>query len=52
MVAGYFQANIANPKILVMAIMLITSVVAGIFSAGPAGSSNDADYHSALQWSA
>lgn len=36
MVAGYLQANIANPKILVMAIMLITSVVAGIFSAGPA----------------
>ena len=34
--AGYLQANIANPKILVMAIMLITSVVAGIFSAGPA----------------
>ena len=36
MVAAYLQANIANPKILVMAIMLITSVVAGIFSAGPA----------------
>jgi citrate transporter len=36
MVATYLQANIANPKLLVMAIMLITSVVAGIFSAGPA----------------
>ena len=36
MVAAYLQANIANPKLLVMAIMLITSVVAGIFSAGPA----------------
>lgn len=36
MVAAYLQSNIANPKLLVMAIMLITSVVAGIFSAGPA----------------
>ena len=35
-VAGYMQANIADPKLLVMAIMLITSIVAGIFSAGPA----------------
>lgn len=35
-VAAYLQANIANPKLLVMAIMIITSVVAGIFSAGPA----------------
>ena len=35
-VAAYLQANIANPKFLVLAIMLITSVVAGIFSAGPA----------------
>ena len=31
--AAYLQANIANPKLLVMAIMIITSVVAGIFSA-------------------
>lgn len=36
MLAGYLQANIANPKLLVMAIMIITSLVAGIFSAGPA----------------
>lgn len=36
MVAAYLQANIENPKLLVLAIMLITSVVAGIFSAGPA----------------
>lgn len=35
-VAAYLQANITNPKLLVMAIMIITSVVAGIFSAGPA----------------
>lgn len=34
--AGYLQENIANPKLLVMAIMPITSLVAGIFSAGPA----------------
>lgn len=36
MIAEYLQANIDNPKLLVMAIMLITSIVAGIFSAGPA----------------
>jgi len=36
MLAAYFQANISNPKLLVMAIMIITSIVAGIFSAGPA----------------
>lgn len=36
MLAGYLQVNIANPKILVMVIMIITSLVAGIFSAGPA----------------
>ena len=35
-IAGCMQANIADPKLLVMAIMLITSIVAGIFSAGPA----------------
>lgn len=36
LVAHYLQSNIENPKLLVMAIMLITSAVAGIFSAGPA----------------
>ena len=36
MLAAFLQANITNPKLLVMAIMLITSLVAGIFSAGPA----------------
>ena len=36
LVAAYLQTNITDPKLLVMAIMLITSVVAGIFSAGPA----------------
>ena len=36
MIAAFLQANIANPKLLVMVIMLITSIVAGIFSAGPA----------------
>ena len=35
-VADYLQANIHNPKLLVMAIMGITSLVAGVFSAGPA----------------
>lgn len=36
MLAAYLQSNIESPKLLVMAIMLITSLVAGIFSAGPA----------------
>lgn len=36
LVAQYLQNNISNPKLLVMAIMVITSVVAGVFSAGPA----------------
>ena len=36
LVAAYLQSNIHNPKLLVMAIMVITSLVAGIFSAGPA----------------
>lgn len=36
MLAAYLQNNIANPKLLVMVIMIITSLVAGIFSAGPA----------------
>lgn len=35
-VALYLQNNINNPKLLVMAIMIITSIVAGVFSAGPA----------------
>lgn len=34
--ASLLQSNIENPKLLVMAIMLITSIVAGVFSAGPA----------------
>lgn len=36
LVAAYLQNNIDNPKLLVMAIMVITSLVAGAFSAGPA----------------
>ena len=36
LVAAYLQANIHNPKLLVMVIMVITSLVAGVFSAGPA----------------
>lgn len=36
LVAAYLQSNISNPKLLVMAIMVITSLVAGVFSAGPA----------------
>ncbi len=36
LVAAYLQSNIQNPKLLVMAIMVITSFVAGVFSAGPA----------------
>ena len=35
-IAHFLQSNISNPKLLVMAIMVITSLVAGIFSAGPA----------------
>ena len=34
--AQYLQANIAQPKLLLLVIMLITSIVSGIFSAGPA----------------
>lgn len=34
--AVFLQTNIHNPKLLVMVLMLITSVVAGVFSAGPA----------------
>ena len=36
MVANYLQTHISNPKLLIIAIMLITSVIAGVFSAGPA----------------
>ena len=36
LLAEYLQNNISNPKLLVMAIMVITSLVAGVFSAGPA----------------
>lgn len=36
LLAAYLQNNIQNPKLLVMAIMMITSIVAGVFSAGPA----------------
>lgn len=36
LLAAYLQSNIQNPKLLVMAIMIITSIVSGVFSAGPA----------------
>ena len=36
LMAEYLQSNIGDPKLLVMAIMVITSLVAGVFSAGPA----------------
>lgn len=36
LVAAYLQNNISNPKLLAMAIMVITSLIAGVFSAGPA----------------
>ena len=36
LLAGGLQAGISDPKLLVMAIMLITSLVSGLFSAGPA----------------
>lgn len=36
LLAAYLQNNISNPKLLVMSIMVITSLVAGVFSAGPA----------------
>ena len=35
-VAAYLQGSIHNPKLLVMAVMVITSLVSGVFSAGPA----------------
>ena len=34
--AEYLQDNISNPKLLIMVIMVITSLLAGVFSAGPA----------------
>ena len=34
--AAYLQRSIRDPKLLVLTIMLITSLVAGVFSAGPA----------------
>lgn len=36
MVAAYMESNITNPKLLVIAIMILTSLVSGIFSAYPA----------------
>ncbi len=36
LLADFLQGRISNQKILVMVIMLITSLIAGIFSAGPA----------------
>lgn len=36
LVAAFLQSNIHDSKLLVMAIMIITSIVAGVFSAGPA----------------
>jgi len=36
MFAQYLQANIPQPKVLLLVIMFITSIVAGVFSAGPA----------------
>jgi Na+/H+ antiporter NhaD/arsenite permease-like protein len=34
--AEYLQANVSDPKMLVISIMLITAIASGIFSAGPA----------------
>ena len=36
LLADYLQRNISDPKLLVLVIMIITSLVSGIFSAGPA----------------
>lgn len=36
LVAAYLQNSIGDPKLLIMAIMVITSLAAGVFSAGPA----------------
>lgn len=38
LLAAFLQDNIHDPKLLVIALMLIISVVAGVFSAGPAAS--------------
>lgn len=35
-IAIYLQNNIQNPKLLIMSIMVIVSLIAGIFSDGPA----------------
>lgn len=37
-IASYLQMNIVNPKYLIIVIMLITSLVSGLFGAGPATS--------------
>jgi Na+/H+ antiporter NhaD/arsenite permease-like protein len=34
--AEYLQGNISDPRLLLLAIMVITSIVSGLFSAGPA----------------
>lgn len=34
--ASFLQENISDPKLLVIVIMVMTSIIAGIFSAGPA----------------
>lgn len=34
--ANYLQSSISNPKLLMMVIMIVVSVAAGVFSAGPA----------------
>ena len=36
LMAAFLQSNIEDPKLLVIVIMVITSIIAGIFSAGPA----------------
>lgn len=36
LMAEYLQENIADTKILILVIMVITSLIAGVFSAGPA----------------
>ena len=36
LMAEYLQGNIADAKILILVIMVITSLIAGVFSAGPA----------------
>lgn len=36
LMAEYLQGNIADTKILILVIMVITSLIAGVFSAGPA----------------